>query len=691
MKTIYLIIIIFSYFCFAQENNITVKLTKAKYSNLDLDYSSLGEDRLLVKVNYPSGNPVEKLSRLDFYIEENGYPADIISVNPLSESVEVDMKIFLCIDNSASMDNYVDDLLAILDELVEKLPRSAEITLITFDNKFALNKLTYKGEYLNISISHFFKEIWKLKKNYHMKFKQHELSLTTNLYDQMYGAFELANLSKYEGKDIYYIILSDGNDIGSRVNSEEVINNYRKGKVFAIDFSRNSKIDFLEKLTDISFGQLFEAKNTDELKQYFNEIGERIIFTGYDIKYISSLPPQIFLPNIYELRNSQKMNVAQIRIEEVKSRELFPILNYIFFDKSSSEINNRYKLLNNLETFEFRETNLIPNQIEIYWNILNIIGSRMRLYSNAVIELLGCNDNTENEKNNIELSKNRALKIKDYFVNVWGIAESRVITKSRNLPIKYSNKTKEYGHAENRRVEIYSDTPEILDVVEAYSVSNITSPEAIQMPYQVKGNSPIARWELKVVQGDQDIYYKSETGALPDKIAWNIAPSLAGKKLTNSDLEITLKAEDENGRMSSPCIYRAKIDFYSSERKKMEQIGDKTMEKLSLVLFEFNSSNLDARNKDILMKVKNSFKENSTIIVKGYTDDSGDENLNKKLSDERAKNTLNSIVKLLNPKVADMSYEGLGEWAPLYENKLPEGRFYNRTCQLVIETPISER
>ena len=40
--------------------------------------------------------------------------------------------------------------------------------------------------------------------------------------------------------------------------------------------------------------------------------------------------------------------------------------------------------------------------------------------------------------------------------------------------------------------------------------------------------------------------------------------------------------------------------------------------------------------------------------------------------------------------IAGASVAGIGEQDPLYDNALPEGRFYNRTVDIVVETPVEE-
>jgi OOP family OmpA-OmpF porin len=80
----------------------------------------------------------------------------------------------------------------------------------------------------------------------------------------------------------------------------------------------------------------------------------------------------------------------------------------------------------------------------------------------------------------------------------------------------------------------------------------------------------------------------------------------------------------------------------------------------------------------------------SNIQVIGHTDIIGLYETNKKLSERRAGTVYDGINKVSKRKYGNLDRSGVGEDNPLYNNDLPEGRFYNRTVQVLIQTPLSE-
>jgi outer membrane protein OmpA-like peptidoglycan-associated protein len=82
--------------------------------------------------------------------------------------------------------------------------------------------------------------------------------------------------------------------------------------------------------------------------------------------------------------------------------------------------------------------------------------------------------------------------------------------------------------------------------------------------------------------------------------------------------------------------------------------------------------------------IQKRIQPDSKISITGHTDRVGEFNHNLELSVTRAK-ALSSGIKSDN-----ILLYGMGENELLYDNDTPEGRFYCRRVDVVIETPIKE-
>ncbi|MGE5409858.1 MAG: OmpA family protein [Clostridiales bacterium] len=674
---------------FAQDNIIKVNFNGGKFDNAKVKFSEINSSKIRLSVTDNQGAPIENLNREDIKIIKNGCEQEILSVIPLVESENSRFNIVLCLDNSTSMSEHSKRLLGIVDTLLSSFTKGVNVTTVFFDDTDRLKQFKVGNDALKVDLRKFGNDFTAVKQ-YCQKLYDDELTPRTCIYDQIYAAFIAMSGNELKAEDLFFIILSDGVDNASMVNKADVFKSYSKGNVFLIGFTNTWQNPFLKDLSEKIQANYYTAENADELAIKFAQIGKRIVFSGYEVTYKEVFPPELKITGFYRLKNAQYIPIDKLKLEEVNSREFFPLLNYVFFEKGSSKLDSKYS--SDLERLKksgqaFNEINIAPRQLEIYNNLLNVVASRMQKFTEANLILTGCNDNEGAEKNNKLLSQNRAEIVRNYIINNYNIDPNRITVKVQNLPQKPSTLKNPAGLQENRRVEIYSNDERILEPVEILAQTNFSDPEILSVGLDVKSSSPVTNWKFIVDQSSENIISNAENGFPPEHYNWQITPSLYDKKLDGSDFIFSVSAEDAKGLQSGNVIKKLPVEYVSSEKKKIEKLNDKLVEKLSLVLFDFNSSKLDKRNQNILKRVENSLSPFSSLKMNGYTDSLGTEEANMKLSKERASAALKELIRILKPKSKMLESEGFGEKLELYDNSLPEGRFYNRTCQLIIETP----
>jgi OOP family OmpA-OmpF porin len=73
-----------------------------------------------------------------------------------------------------------------------------------------------------------------------------------------------------------------------------------------------------------------------------------------------------------------------------------------------------------------------------------------------------------------------------------------------------------------------------------------------------------------------------------------------------------------------------------------------------------------------------------TVLVEGHTDSHGSDELNQKLSQERADAVKQYILANMDLPPSSIDAAGFGESKPIASNETPEGREKNRRIDLVI-------
>ena len=103
--------------------------------------------------------------------------------------------------------------------------------------------------------------------------------------------------------------------------------------------------------------------------------------------------------------------------------------------------------------------------LEKYYQGLNIIGKRLRQFSDATITLYGATNQMTDGENQAGLGEKRANLVRDYFVNIWGIDPQRIQVQGLSLPRHPSNQKDTLGQIENRQVEIAVDDAHEWDIL----------------------------------------------------------------------------------------------------------------------------------------------------------------------------------------------------------------------------------
>lgn len=469
---------------------------------------------------------------------------------------------------------------------------------------------------------------------------------------------------------------------------------------YFLPLNKNSTLFFVpEASTNFGFTKILK---TDSWQPFSFTVGAGVLYAPRKVKIIKppappplnpplpEFPPPPLSPELEISITALSVDdkgiehpVTLLKIEEFLSTKMHPILGFIFFDENSSEIPSRYFKILSDETSKFNIKKLYGlSTLEIYHNVLNIIGKRVAQFPQAELTLVGCNSNQGVEMNALELSRLRAEAVKEYFVNVWKISPERIKIEARNLPEVPSNPNDPDGIAENRRVEIRSNIPQIFEPLIVEDTLREVNPPTFRFKPIVKSPVGIDHWEIITSQSQGIVKVFSGDGQVPSEILWEVAYEQKNVPKLDEPLFYKLKVIDKNNKVMESQVQELPVEVMTIEKKITEQVADKQIDRFSLILFGFGQSDIVGDNLKIAELAKRRIKMNSTVKIEGFTDRIGNEQINLDLSQKRAIETAKILG--VDPKFA----RGLGETRLLYNNDLPEGRFYCRTVNIEIVTPI---
>ena len=374
--------------------------------------------------------------------------------------------------------------------------------------------------------------------------------------------------------------------------------------------------------------------------------------------------------------------LERIKVEDVQYNELFPILPYIFCQSNTFKPNDStQKLSPDVSSGEFSISSLDPDAMKLNLSTLDIIGSRLKKNPGSEITITGTND-TKTEAENKDLALQRAIFAKEYIVKHFAINSDRINIRNVGIPEKPSTQTLPEGIEENRRIEFKSSNNKILEplMIEKDNQS-FADPHIIEFIPYVESSDSVTLWTLEISQSGKILRVFKGTG-FPEPVVFNFLPN----ELVKSPIPMEYSFYAENKRAANNVSNGSvPVDYFTSSKRKTDEDADKTISKFSLVLFDFDKSEISKQDMEIIEKhIIPSIKYNSTVKIYGFTDKIGDENYNKKLAEKRA----NTVKDYLENKIKFAKYEvyPIGESITIFDNQSPIGRHLSRTVQVIVST-----
>jgi outer membrane protein OmpA-like peptidoglycan-associated protein len=201
-----------------------------------------------------------------------------------------------------------------------------------------------------------------------------------------------------------------------------------------------------------------------------------------------------------------------------------------------------------------------------------------------------------------------------------------------------------------------------------------------------------AAWEQKVAQDRLDAANRATAAAAAAQDAANKQNALAASEnsaLRSTNQELWTKNE---GLQTKNDGLQSKNDGLRSQL--MEQLNGILQTRatarglivnMSGVLFQSGKATLLPIAREKLAKVAGVLATHKGLIIQaeGFTDSTGGSGLNQRLSEQRAKNTMDFLISQGVPATA-ISFKGFGEENPIASNDTTAGRQENRRVELVV-------
>jgi outer membrane protein OmpA-like peptidoglycan-associated protein len=400
--------------------------------------------------------------------------------------------------------------------------------------------------------------------------------------------------------------------------------------------------------------------------------------------------------------DGKEVSEPVISIERTHVTEVYPMLHYVFFDDGSSVIPERYHRETAATRGEFHEKDLFTaNALEIHHHVLDILGERLSNNPDASITLVGTRSEHSPDDSLLwsVISMNRAKSVQDYLANVWGISRDRIRLRDRALPDAASDDHNPFGQAENRRVEIIPSSPEITAPLWTERIERVATPPRIDFEPEITASSGIRTATITVYQHGRVLRtIDALTDSSGSDYLWTIDDRSMPDDVPNAQdsLLYVFSAIDSLGDTAQASgVIRLRKQTSDITRHAGDTVLDKQLERFSLILFDYSSSQLDKKESEAIVKdMASAIKDRAHVMLTGHTDKTGDDAFNDRLARDRvtrAAQMLDAELKKLGEKPPPLAIESRGSRDDLFDNSIPEGRVLSRTVRASVENEMKKQ
>jgi outer membrane protein OmpA-like peptidoglycan-associated protein len=390
--------------------------------------------------------------------------------------------------------------------------------------------------------------------------------------------------------------------------------------------------------------------------------------------------------------STQKYPQLEVKVQQFRKITLKPLLPYLFYSPSANSLSDSYLQIDRSQTGDYSLEKAVKKYknskepLAHYYDILNIIGKRLESIPDAILTITGCNDGVEN--NGKAVANDRALIVKRYFQETWMIPDERIVVVPRDMPANpatvNTSTTDERARQENRRVELSSNNSAVLAPIQVEDIDREVEPTKLSYFATIKSPSPISGGYFELKQEKEgnfnintiETYRFAKDVPQHFDIQWEkIIPLSQGKLLYD------LKVNTKEGRFeASKNSLNLRVKQITPEDKKNAGVPDKYSKIFDIIVYDINSTGMTPTNTAMIDEAIKIITPKSVVRVIGFTDNIGTNEYNKQLALKRAEQ-----VAALLPKQAKVEVSGDGI-SKQYDNTTPEGRNYNRTVRIIVET-----
>ncbi len=225
---------------------------------------------------------------------------------------------------------------------------------------------------------------------------------------------------------------------------------------------------------------------------------------------------------------------ARLSAQRVRLERTVPFMPLVIFDDTSSTLPARYVQLTSAVASTWKETSaLVDAATHWQYNVLNIIGFRLRVNPSATVTLLTYDDGTDQGKG---LAERRCEAVRAYLTETFNVSARRLSVEVKR------------GQASQPAWVMFVEPSRLLvRPLSATNIQNETRLPSVRVMPDVVSEAGIEKWSVSMFQSGRAVRTFADSGAVPQAILWNMNDNLETDAVLSQQILVELKLQDKEG------------------------------------------------------------------------------------------------------------------------------------------------
>lgn len=261
-------------------------------------------------------------------------------------------------------------------------------------------------------------------------------------------------------------------------------------------------------------------------------------------------PPSLLRVSVkvgFEQRDGSVSDDARLLSMRTQRTRTVPVLPVVMFDSGSGTIPARYQQLRQRDALRWTEQRLTKDTATHWqYNVLNVIGSRMKRLTTSTVEIQAYDDGTPT---GAEQARTRARAVQQYLIDAFRIPAQRLpmVTQTDARLAQTDGRTPIDVSAEAQWVYLRDKTAAISAPISMRDTITESQLPKVRIVPEIVSEAGLSSWSVQLTQRGRSLRTFADSASMPKSVLWDMRDDVTMDAVLQAPVDVEITATDNEG------------------------------------------------------------------------------------------------------------------------------------------------